>query len=70
MTSLIIQLWISGRKLVRSTAMDFVVAKALNRYSNSAFMAALSERDHAAMSELVEDFFCSGLDEEEPGTGV
>ena len=36
-------------------------------YIDSAFMAALSERDRAAMSELVEDFFCSGLDEEEPG---
>ena len=47
--------------------MDLVVAKALNRYSDSEFMAALSERDRASMSELVEDFFCSGLDEEESG---
>ena len=28
---------------------------------------ALSERDRGAMSELVEEFFCSGLDEEEQG---
>ena len=47
--------------------MDFVVAKALNMYSDSAFMAALSECDPTAMSELVEDFFYTGLDEEEPG---
>ena len=65
--SLIIQLQMSGEKFIRTTAMDFVVAKALNRYSDSAFMAALSEHDRAAMSELVEDFFCSGVDEEEPG---
>ena len=47
--------------------MDFIVAKALNRHNDSEFMAALSKRDRTAMSELVEDFFCSGLDEEEPG---
>ena len=46
--------------------MDFVVAKAMNMYSDSAFMAALSERDRAAMCELLEAF-CSGLDEEELG---
>ena len=46
--------------------MDVVVAKALNMYSDSAFMASLSERDCAGMSELVEDFW-SGLDEEKLG---
>ena len=35
-----------------TTAMDFVVANALNMYSDSAFMAALSENDRTAMSEL------------------
>ena len=68
LTSLIMQLQFSGGKFVRTTTMDFVVAKELNMYSNSAFMAALSEHDHAAtcISELVEDF-CSGLYEEELG---
>ena len=66
LASLIIQLQISGRKFDHTTAIDFVVAKALNMYSDSAFVAALSERDRAAISELVEDF-CSGLDEEELG---
>ena len=47
--------------------MDDLVAKALNRCSDSAFIEVLSEHDHAAMSELVEEFFCSGLDEEEHG---
>ena len=36
-------------------------------YSDSAFIEALSERDRAAMHELVEEFFCSGLDEKQQG---
>ena len=38
----------------------------LTQYSDSAFIA-LSECDCVAMSELVEEFFCSGLDEDEQG---
>ena len=65
--SLIMQLQICGGKFVGTTAINFIVAKALNRYNDSTFMAALSECDRAAMSELVEDFFYSGFDEKEPG---
>ena len=36
-------------------------------HCDSAFIEALSERDRAAVPELVEEFFCSGLDEEEQG---
>ena len=36
-------------------------------YSDSAFIGALSKRDRAAMPELVEEFFRSGLDEQEQG---
>ena len=47
--------------------MDVLVAKALNKFSDRAFIEALSKRDCAAMSALVEEFFRSGLDEEEQG---
>ena len=40
------------------------VARSLNRFSDSAF---LSECDRAAVTDLVEDFFCSRLDEQEEG---
>ena len=63
--SLIIQLQITGGKLSRMTALDHLVAKVLSRYSDSAFIQALSKRDCAAMSELVKEFFYSGCDEEE-----
>ena len=49
------------------TVMDELVAKELNRYSDRAFLEVLSERDRTAMSELVEEFFCSGNAEEEQG---
>ena len=67
LTSLIIQLQITGRKLIHTTAVDFLVAKTLNRYSDSTFIEVLSECDRTAMSELVGEFLCSGLDKEEQG---
>ena len=57
----------TGGKHSHTTAMDVLVAKALNKYSDRVFIEALSERDCAAMSELVEEFFCSGHDEQEQG---
>ena len=47
--------------------MDNPVAKALNRFNNSEFIEALTELDHAVRSDLVEEFFCSDLDEKEQG---
>ena len=44
-----------------------LVARALNRFSDSAFLSALRERDLGAMTDLVEEFFCSRLDEQEEG---
>ena len=44
-----------------------LVARARNRFSDSAFLSVLSERDHGAMTDLVEEFFCSRLDEQEEG---
>ena len=43
------------------------VARALNRFSDNAFLNALSECDRGAtcMTDLVEEFFCSRLDEQE-----
>ena len=43
------------------------VARALNSFSDSAFLSAPSERDCGAMPDLVEEFFCSRLDEQEEG---
>ena len=45
--------------------MDELVAKSLNSYSDRVLLYVLSERDRTAMSELVEEFFCSGIAEEE-----
>lgn len=39
----------------------------LTKYSDSAFIEALSKRDCTAMPEEVEEFFCSGSDKEEQG---
>ena len=47
--------------------MDDLLAKALNRYSDGAFLKVLSERDRTVMSELVEEFFRSGIAEEKQG---
>ena len=47
--------------------MDDVIAKELNRYCDRAFLDSLSECECTAMSELVEEFFCSSTDEEEQG---
>ena len=49
------------------TAIENPVAKALNRFSDRAFIEALTECDCAVRSELVEEFFCSGLHEKEQG---
>ena len=43
------------------------VARSLSRCSDGAFLNALSERDRGAMTDLVEEFFCSRLDEQEEG---
>ena len=43
------------------------VARALNRFSDTAFLNALNERDLGAMTDLVEECFCSSLDEKEGG---
>ena len=45
--------------------MNELVAISLNNYSDRVFLCALSERDRTAMSELVEEFFSSGIAEEE-----
>ena len=36
-------------------------------YSDNAFIETLSECDRTAMPELVEEFFCRGLEEKEQG---
>ena len=55
------QLRTTGRKDSRTNAREDLVAKALNRYSDRAFREALSERDRAAMSALVAEFFAVAL---------
>ena len=45
--------------------MDEQVAKSLNRYSDHVFLYELSEGDRTAMSKLVEEFFYSGIAEEQ-----
>ena len=46
------QLQTTGGKDSHMTAMDDRLAEVLNTFSNRAFMQALTERDHAVMSEL------------------
>ena len=40
------------------------VAHALNRLTDSVFVAALSSRERSSMSELVADFFCGDQETE------
>ena len=41
------------------------VAGALNRFSDRALLDTLSANDRAAMTDLVEEFFCSAVNEED-----
>lgn len=43
------------------TGMDYLVAKALNRYSDNVFTEALSECDCTGNSELSKECFGNGL---------
>ena len=39
-----------------------VIARSLNRLTDSAFVGALSENDSAAMANLIADYFCGDSD--------
>ena len=39
-----------------------VVARTLNRLTDSAFIEALSASDSATMADLIEDYFCNDRD--------
>ena len=41
------------------------VARALNRVGNRALLDTLSANDRAAMTDLVEEFFCNAVGEED-----
>ena len=46
------------------------VSAALNRFTDGVMVNALSDRDHSALAELVEDFFCApAISDDEPGSG-
>ena len=45
--------------------MEKGVAQVLNWFSNQAFLDVLSDNDPKAMTDLVEDVFCSTLEEQE-----
>ena len=49
----------------KSLPMENELAQELNRFSDREFLDMLSDNDHAAMTALVEDFFCSSLQEQE-----
>ena len=41
------------------------VASTLNKLTDRAFITALRPRDQASMSDLIADFFCGDIEEEE-----
>ena len=44
------------------------IGRAVSRHMDSAFVDALSPRDGTSLSTLIEEFFCSGTDEDDQGT--
>ena len=44
------------------------IARAVSRHTDGAFVDALSARDRTSLSTLIEEFFCSGADEDDQGT--
>lgn len=46
------------------------IAKAVSRNTDSTFTDALTSRDRSALSAMIEEFFCSSPDEEDPDHGT
>ena len=44
-------------------AMADRVARALSRRADPVFLEALSDRDHASLSDLIEEYFCGSSDD-------
>lgn len=46
-----------------NTVMADRVARALSRGADPVFLEALSDRDHTALTDLIEEYFCHSSDD-------